>query len=318
MPANIESMMYVGRAPWHGLGVALPTEVRSHDAMRLAGLDWQVALQPIFSGSNLAQISDHKATVRMSDQKPLGVVGERYTPVQNQDAFSFFDEVVGAGQAIYTTAGALDGGKRIWMLAKLPGEVRVGRDDVTEKYLLLMNSHDGTSALRMLYTPVRVVCQNTLNLALKQGHGDGIAIRHTASATARIDEARRALGLARNYYDGFATEASRLIAAPYSDRQLADLVSVLFPVPAEGMSTRTQNLRAKVTELFEFGRGHEGIKGTAWAALNAVAEFADHHRSVRAKKGQERQEKQLSSTWLGSAAKLKRTAHAFISEQLAA
>ena len=320
MPHAVESMMYAGQVPWHGLGTPVSTEVTASDAIKLAGLSWRVDLQPVFAGAGFVQtpISGVKATVRDSDHRALGVVGDRYMPVQNEDAFAFFDSVVGEGQAIYHTAGSLDGGRRVWVLAKLPGEVRVSQDDVTEKYLLLMNSHDGSTALRMLFTPVRVVCQNTLNLALHRGTAEGISIRHTASATTRIDEARRALGLAHSYYEEFAAEAARLMATPYTDTQMNGLVERLFPMERDELSTRTQKHRQKVLELFEYGRGHEQIRGTAWAALNAVAEFADHYRSTRVRPGDRRDEKRLSSVWLGSAASLKRAAHEAICLQLAA
>jgi phage/plasmid-like protein (TIGR03299 family) len=313
-------MMYAGQLPWHGLGTPVSTEVTASEAIKLAGLSWKVELQPVFAGAGLVQtcVAGVKATVRNSDQRALGVVGDRYMPVQNEDAFAFFDSVVGEGQAIYHTAGSLDGGRRVWVLAKLPGEVRLQQDEVTEKYLLLMNSHDGSTALRMLFTPVRVVCQNTLNLALRGGAAEGIAIRHTASATTRIDQARRALGLANEYYANFSVEAARLMAAPYADMQMRGLVETLFPGNLDDLSTRTQHHRDKVLELFEFGQGHARIRGTAWAALNAVAEFADHYRSPRVRPGDSRDEKRLSSVWMGSAATLKRAAHEAISSQLAA
>jgi phage/plasmid-like protein (TIGR03299 family) len=320
MSHAVESMMYTGQVPWHGLGTPVSTEATASDAIKLAGLSWKVDLQPVFAGAGLLQtpVVGMKATVRDSDHRALGVVGDRYMPVQNEDAFTFFDSVVGEGQAIYHTAGSLDGGRRVWFLAKLPGEVRLQQDEVTEKYLLLMNSHDGSTALRMLFTPVRVVCQNTLNLALRGAAADGIAIRHTASATTRIDQARRALGLANEYYANFSVEAARLMAAPYADTQMRGLVEMLFPGNLDELSARTQHHRQKVLELFEYGQGHARIRGTAWAALNAVAEFADHNRSPRVRPGDSRDEKRLSSIWLGSSAVLKRAAHEAICSQLAA
>jgi Domain of unknown function (DUF932)/Tetratricopeptide repeat len=198
MPHSVESMMYAGQVPWHGLGTPVSTEVTAGDAIKHAGLSWHVDLQPVFAGAGLVQslVAGVKATVRNTDQRALGVVGDRYMPVQNEDAFAFFDSVVGEGQAIYHTAGSLDGGRRVWVLAKLPGEVRLHQDEVTEKYLLLMNSHDGSTALRMLFTPVRVVCQNTLNLAMRGTSAEGIAIRHTACTKPKAVEPKVGLTLA--------------------------------------------------------------------------------------------------------------------------
>jgi phage/plasmid-like protein (TIGR03299 family) len=320
MAHNVESMMYAGEAPWHGLGTRVPQAVTSGEALRVAALDWRVAVAPIKaeSQSDLVGVEGWKAVIRLSDLKALGVVGERYRPIQNGEAFSFFDELVGEGQAIYHTAGSLDGGRRVWILAKLPGEVVVTRDDVTEKFLLLTNSHDGTTSLRMFFTPVRVVCQNTLNLALSQSVGEGIAIRHTSSAMARLQQAREALGIANRFYDEFAGQAEQLVRASFNDAQMKTLVETVLPGTDGEVSTRTLHARAKVVELFEYGRGHDPIRGTAWAALNAVAEFADHHRSSRGVDEHSRAEARLNSAWFGSGAALKRFAYGTILQQLAA
>lgn len=320
MAHEIESMMYAGQVPWHGLGTRVPEDVTSVEAIRLAGLDWRVDMAPVqavmSNGAVATPVSGARAVVREVDGCALGIVGDRYCPIQNVEAFSFFDEVVGAGQAIYHTAGSLKGGRRVWILAKLPGEIRVTGDDVTEKYLLLANSHDGSSALRMLFTPVRVVCANTLNLALGRSGRQGISIRHTASAPMRIAEAQRALGLANRYYDEFAVTAERFAASRFTDLQMRQLSEELFPANDEVASRRTANIRDKVVELFETGAGHESIRGTAWAALNAVAEYTDHHRGVSDRAGAT--DARVASLWWGSSATLKVRAHQLIEQQLAA
>lgn len=321
MAANVETMMYAGQAPWHGLGTRVPQEVTSEEALRVAGLDWSVATVPVLAGvpdQVPVGVEGWKAVIRLGDMKALGVVGDRYRPIQNGEAFTFFDELVGEGQAIYHTAGALDGGRRVWILAKLPGEVVVARDDVTEKFLLLTNSHDGTTSLRMFFTPVRVVCQNTLNLALSQGIGEGIAIRHTASALVRLNQAREALGIANRFYDQFGAEAQVLVRASYGDAQMKELAETILPASEGEVSTRTLRAREKVVDLFENGQGHAPIRGTAWAALNAVAEFTDHFRTTRGADEHARAEARLTSTWFGSGAGLKRLAYETIQQQLAA
>lgn len=169
------SMMYVGDLPWHGLGTALQKPATATEAIKAAKLDWEVVKTPVYAcvGNNRLVPTDSFAVVR-SDMvdKPecevLGVVGKDYTPLQNRDAFSFFDPIAGEGAAIYHTAGVLAGGRRVWMLAKLPGETRVIGDDISHKYLLLFNSHDGSGAVGVKFTPVRVVCQNTLTMALQR------------------------------------------------------------------------------------------------------------------------------------------------------
>lgn len=317
MAHEVETMFSVGVAPWHGLGARVPAEVTSGEAMKLAGLDWRVSTQPLLTargdGSEPALVPSARAVVRETDGRPLGVVGERYLPIQNADAFAFFDEIVGAGKAIYHTAGSLKSGRRVWILSKLPGEVRVARNDITEKFLLLSNSHDGSSALRMMFTPVRVVCQNTLNIALAGGER-AFHVRHTASAPSRIEEARRVLGLSNTFYDSFAATAHRLAASRYTDAQMRELTTELFPGETDKPSSRTANIRDKVLELFETGAGHGEIRGTAWAALNAVAEFTDHHRQSSS----QNRDGRVDSIWWGSGASLKARAYQLIDQQLVA
>jgi phage/plasmid-like protein (TIGR03299 family) len=321
----VESMMYVGQTPWHGLGVSVPSEVTSAEAIKLAGLDWTVETVPVFAtqldatdGPQATMVDGYRAVVRTSDRSALGIVGERYQLIQNVNAFAFFDAVVGESQAIYHTAGSLDSGRKVWMLAKLPGEIRVAGDDVTEKHLLLCNSHDGSSALRMFFTSVRVVCQNTLNIAMRAGQGDGFTIRHTASATARIEQARHALELANDSFDDFAAEAEMLGASRYTDDQMWRLTEVLFPTTLDAPSTRIKKNREKLVDLFENGRAHEPIRGTAWAALQAVTEYVDHHRGTRSATPALRAEARLTSAWFGSGAQMKQRAFTTIRHQLAA
>ena len=174
MSANVESMMYHGERPWHKLGKPLDHPATATEAITAAGLDWSVTLSPCYAGGEgdevdapkYLPIAGKRAVVRTDRQLAIGVVGTRYRPIQNTDAFGFFDAVVGEGKAIYETAGSLNDGRRIWMLARVPGDIWVADEDNVKKYLLLCNSHDGGSPLRALFTPIRVVCENTLRAAL--------------------------------------------------------------------------------------------------------------------------------------------------------
>ena len=191
------SMMYVGDAPWHKLGVKLPKLATSAEAIEAAGLDYEVHKKQLFckpNGRHLVEVPRSFCTVRRDTEAVLGIVGDRYTVLQNEDAFTFFDSLVGTGEAIFETAGALGQGESIWLLAKLPGYIRVGRNDEVKKYLLLTNSHDGKSMVRAKLTPVRVVCNNTLSAAL-EGAEQEVRIRHTPSAVDRLEEAHKILGL---------------------------------------------------------------------------------------------------------------------------
>jgi phage/plasmid-like protein (TIGR03299 family) len=321
MPHEVETMMYAGAAPWHRLGRRMERPVAAPEALVAAELDWRVKTAPVFAldDGDETPVESHRAVVRARDGRALGVVGARYRPIQNEEAFAFLDSVCSEGAAQIHTAGSLEGGRRIWALAKLPGEIRVHQDDVTEKYLLLVNSHDGSMALRLFFTPVRVVCANTLNLALRSGASDGISIRHTASATRRIEEARRALGIAGSFYSEFDAVAQRLVRSPFTDAQMRELARRVLPAANDGeASARLEKTRDKVVELYSEGRGHGPIRGTAWAAWNAVAEFADHHRVNRGRDERARMESRLSSAWFGTGALMKRRAYQAITSQLAA
>ena len=163
MPANVETMFSVRETPWHGLGRIIMDAPASREALELAGLDWQVESRYIYSSTG-AMIPGYRANVRSTDDAVLGVVSDRYRIVQNEEAFQFTDDLLGEG-VTYETAGSLQGGKKVWMLARLPRKYLIAGDQVVP-YLVIFNSHDGSSGVKVAMTPIRVVCQNTLNLAL--------------------------------------------------------------------------------------------------------------------------------------------------------
>jgi phage/plasmid-like protein (TIGR03299 family) len=323
MAHMVESMMYAGEVPWHGLGKMVEQDLLSADAIQAAGLDWTVKLFPVVpatedGASAGSVIEGYQAVVRETDGKGLGVVGGRYTPIQNAQAFDFFDSVVGQKAAMYHTAGSLDGGRRVWMLAKLPKDLHLANGEEIKQFLLLSNAHDGSGCLRMLFTPVRVVCNNTLTMALENTDNDGIRIRHTANAMTKLHEAQRALGLATAYYEEFQQNANRLLVTKFTDAQMEKVAEGLFPANDDGeVSTRSENTRAQVIDLFSNGRGIQPVRGTAWAAYNAVTEFADHHRATRAVGGADAQESKVASIWFGSSKAFKNTGLELIEKQIA-
>ena len=211
-------MMYVGGVPWHGLGTVLDKPATAEEAIQAARLDWQVKKLPLYAsegdGSLLRlPVPDKYAVARENSFDVLGVVGSSYTPVQNREAFAFFDPIVGKQAAIYHTAGALGKGERVWILAKLPDSIRVVGDDITDKFLLLTNSHDGTSSLQVKFTPVRVVCQNTLSLAINQG-GAGIKISHHTDIHQRLKAAEKMLGIVHHQFDELADTFREMVQVP--------------------------------------------------------------------------------------------------------
>jgi phage/plasmid-like protein (TIGR03299 family) len=326
MPANLDSMMFVrgDGIPWHGQGISVETAQTAEAAIMLAGLNWTVSARDLFTRtdhpsvpSSLA-VPEAKAVVKDDTNEILGVVGAKYKPIQNAEAFGFFDSIVGEGKAIYHTAGSLLKHRRVWMLAKLPEDIKfessvTHKEDLLKKYLLLATSHDGTLALKMFFTPIRVVCNNTLNVALN-GMADGISIRHTSNATQKVREAQKALGIAQRYFEKFSTLTKILADTPFTSRQMKNLTELILPSEPGDEATKTQNIRNSIYSLWDGrGRGIEDFRGTAWAAFNAVTEYADFYKPVR---GEEQEERKLASIWFGTAANLKQKALDIIKQQI--
>ena len=196
MAANVESMFYTGRtAPWHGLGISVLEAPASRDALELAGLDWRVVQRELITEDGI-QVAGFKANVRDQDNRVLGVVTDRYKVVQNDEAFAFTDELLGEG-ITYETAGSLQEGRRTWILAKLPQRYIISGDEITP-YLVFMNSHDGTGAIKAAMTPIRVVCQNTLNLALATAKRTW-STNHVGDIRGKLEDAKYTLLYADKY-----------------------------------------------------------------------------------------------------------------------
>lgn len=295
------SMFYVNEVPWHGLGTRLDNPATSEEAIREAGLDFDVELKPVHTYVDFDEklIPKTYATMRSDTQDVLGVVGSRYQPIQNREAFSFFDSLVGEDEAIYHTAGVLGKGERLWLLAKLPDYIKIGKKDIVDKYLLLTNSHDGSSVVRAKLTPIRVVCNNTLSVALT-GTEQEVRIRHTASAVDKLEEAHKLLGLTNSLYDQLDSIFNTMALRKISEKQLMDYVKTLVPENPEAKhQTRNENIRNSILDLHETGLGADLSRGTLWGAYNAVAEYADHVQ------GSKNPDKHLKSIWFGGGERLK-------------
>lgn len=301
------AMAFYGETPWHGLGTKLDAPATAAEAMEAAGLSYRADLVLMYTEDG-STVPNRKAVIRDDTREVLGVVGNSYVPIQNGECFSFLDAVVAEGNVRYHTAGALGKGERVWLLAKLPGHIRVkNTDDLTEKFLLLHNSHNGSSALRVFFSPIRVVCANTMAIARQQGRSQGISIYHTGNLASKVQQAQQVLGLANQFYDDVQVKVDILADHRPTAAQLQSYFEALYPDNPDSNSKRAQNIRTELTRLFEEGMGQDipGIRHSSWAALHAVTEWVDHHRPTRAGSPLEKTSRRLQSQWFGSGAKLK-------------
>lgn len=297
------SMMYFGEAPWHSLGTKLDKPATSEEAIIAAGLGFIVEKFPLRTTTNNPAVNNYFATVRTDTMEVLGVVGSRYQPIQNKDAFTTFDALVGEGEAIYHTAGALGKGERIWILAKLPDYIRVNGNDIVEKYLLLVNSHDGSSTVRVKLTPIRVVCENTLSLALS-GVEQEVHIRHTLNAKDRLREAHEILGLTNILYEQLNAIFNNMGETKIREEKLRGYVNAIYPENPESKGQSwARKVQDKILELAESGQGAEMARGTLWGAYNAVTEYVDHYRQSRGDEAV-----RLKSMWFGAGERIKKKA----------
>lgn len=268
---------------WHNLGQIVDGAMTSEEAIKLANLDYTVELAPATFSVGKVQgivIPDKFATFRNDTNMPLGVVGNRYTIVQNKDAFGFFDSIVGTGCAMFETAGVLGQGERIFVSAKMPDVIRIaGTDDITEVYVLLTSSHDGSGSVIAAVTPIRVVCSNTLNAALKNTISR-VAIRHTTNATAKLENAHKLLGISHKYVEQVNEMFNSLATKSITDAKVKELVESLFKSEKED-STRINNIREAVMASYFSGVGQNKIIGTAWGAYNGITHYLDHIQNYK-------------------------------------
>ena len=280
MSAEVETMFSLREKPWHGLGTVVMDAPDSWSALRLAGLDWTVGQRNVFTEDGFI-IPGYKVNVRESDLATLGIVSDKYRVVQNEEAFEFTDDLLEEGVR-YETAGSLQGGKKVWILAKMPEKYEILGDEV-EPYFLLMNSHDGSGSFTVAMTPVRVVCSNTLNLALKSAPRIWSS-RHTTNVLSRMDEAQETFIKVRNYMDALDDEIERLAAKHLSGQAVSRILSEFFPVTEDMSSIQKKNSIRQLNDLksryFEApdlkDMGHNGYR-----LVNAVSDFATHARPVR-------------------------------------
>jgi phage/plasmid-like protein (TIGR03299 family) len=288
MSANVETMFYVnsdGRGtPWHGLGQEVKEALNSQQALIAAGLDWRVIQKPLYinTGDGFIQVKDQFANVRETDNLFLGNVSDKYKIVQNEDAFSFTDNLLGEG-VTYETAGSLSNGKKVWMLARMPETELVG--DKTIPYLVFTNSFDGKGSIRVAITPVRVVCQNTLNLALSQAVR-AWSTKHVGNIEGKLEEAKKTLELASVYMKNLQKSAVELAKDVISHIDFKVFTETLLPITDDMLgNTKAQEVveedRRLLTKAYFEAPDIEQFVGTKWGVINAVSDMATHTQPKR-------------------------------------
>ena len=280
MAANVESMFYVRETPWHGLGTKVLEAPASKDALQLAGLNWRVMQEPIYTAME-ELVDGYKANVRDSDRKVLGVVTDRYRVIQNDEAFAFTDGLLGEGVK-YETAGSLQGGRKVWLLAHMPHEYIISGERISP-YLLFSNTHDGSGAIKVALTPIRVVCQNTLNLALA-GAKRSWSMIHTGDIREKMQEAKDTLFLAEKYMDELGKEFEVLRMKKLTDKQVMEYIEILLPVE-DGFTTQQEKNMKRLREDMKIryfdAPDLQSVGKNAYRFVNAVSDFATHAEPLR-------------------------------------
>lgn len=278
---------------WHQLGTVLPDCFTAEEAMTHGHLGgWNLRKEEIFAhvGGQQVRVSGRHAVVRDNpingNPEVLGDVGDAYKIVHNEQLAGLLNHLVDESGAHFETAGAIDGGRKVFITMKLPGHMMVGGADRIDNYIAAMTSHDGNSSTQLVVTPVRVVCQNTLNVAFgRQGHSNSFKVRHTVGAERiLINEAREALDLSFNYLDDFQQAADRMINTQLTLSQFEQIVADQFSTPDDAPAatrTRNENKADEIVQLFADAHTHEGVRDTVWAGFNAFTEWADHYAPVR-------------------------------------
>ena len=295
MPAAVENMMFVGETPWHGLGNQVEEGINVSDAMTAAGLDWEVGLKDLQTVDGVPV--SHRATYRKSDGSILGVVGPRYTPLQNKDAFDWFQPFLDAGECGIHTAGSLHSGQKVWVLAQLNRDnSEIVPNDEVCKFILLSNSHDGSTAIRVGYTPIRVVCVNTLAFAHNHTNSKLIRIRHTRSSQKNLEQVRDIMDNINAEFEATAEQYRFLASKNFNQADVEKYVKVVLGLektPNEDIKTRTRNIIDDILTRIEGPKqSATNVRGTWWAAYNGFNEYLNYAKGRTT-------DNRLDSLWFG-------------------
>jgi phage/plasmid-like protein (TIGR03299 family) len=307
------AMFYVDEMPWHGLGTALHQPPTAIEAIKFANLDWRVAKVPLFYHESIERVGvvpDAHAVIptdgwHKKERPVFGVVSDKYEPLQNTEAFAFFDPLVEEGYATYETAGALGNGERVWVLAKLNNPIDI-KGDLTDKYLLLSNSHNGKSAVKIKFTPIRVVCNNTLTWALSKNRNYNI--KHDSQLELNIGKAKKLFSSITSEYADIEKTFRTLAETEVDEKRLDEYLNAVYPEPTKPEDTkrlpdwekrveRSKRDRAHCVAIFQNAERQpvRELQNTLWTAYNAVTDYVDHYsgRTVNT-------DAHLNSIWFGS------------------
>lgn len=308
MAHQFESGMFTSKPAWHNLGVVVQDAPTTLDAIHLAGLDWQVKKTDVITivDSTYQSISeDYKCITRTSDGKILGVATDKYQPLQNSEAFKFFDAFIDAGHASIESAGSLFGGRKVWILCKVKSDNLVlNANDEIAKYILLSNSHDGKSSANVGFTPVRVVCANTLAQAMNSKESALKTVRHSKLMTFKLDEIKATMNLVNQSFDKQLEQYKAIEQKSINNQaQLMEYFKTCMELGENAMLTsdciggkKGSKVLDKLNELYQSGRGVDVTGNNYWRAYNAVNEYLNHFRG-------DDETNRLESLWYGDSSR---------------
>jgi phage/plasmid-like protein (TIGR03299 family) len=306
MAHQVETMAYAGETPWHGLGTKVSNNLSVDEMLKESGLDWKVRALPVIGkGEGFEIKSDHKMLIRESDKKQLTMITDKWNPVQNHEAFDFFREFTDAGSMEMHTAGSLQGGKWVWVLAKVSESFELFGGDKVDSYLLFSNPHIYGRGVEIRFTPTRVVCNNTLNLSLGTATDNKVRLNHRSTFDAEM--VKETLGIAKDKMDKYKEMAKFLGSKSYKKEIVAEYMKEVFPgyakptdpnqvpetlsdaqVASLGLSRNAQG----ALDILETQPGANYAPGSWWNAYNAVTYMTDHVIGRN-------QESRLTSAWYG-------------------
>jgi phage/plasmid-like protein (TIGR03299 family) len=303
MAHEVENMFSVKETPWHGLGKIVTEAPTAEEAIVAAGLNWKVVEQPLYRGGSFPDaaelVTSHKALIRDTDNKQLGIVGVGYKPLQNEKAFNFFNPFIDSGLASFETAGSLREGKTVWILAKLnKAPIEIGKGDAVNKYLLLSNGHDGSMAVRTGFTPIRVVCANTLAMSHSNDKSRLLRVNHSSRVNENLDKIRDIVNAADAKFEATADQYRALSRSDVSQKELEAYVEIVFQfknLDAERRALAKKKAVENIQRLFETGYGQDlkGAKGTYWGLYNAVTQYLSYEKGRN-------EDSRLNSLWFGN------------------